>query len=212
MKRVRRVLARPPSSTRRSVKLVRARLGGANQASTSTSAIIERGTRAATCSTRGAKAKQAIQPRRTKKVCRLYKPTSKRSRPSPPQARFQESHRGRLLAHRESPQSEGGDQNTYLAGHGRGSPRDEDLPARTNQVRQASINLTSGHSRRHPAEATESSEASLFDRRQKTEPKKKGRGASSNKVNMRRKMESSASREHVADNGEQPQRVPVLGL
>jgi hypothetical protein len=43
-----------------------------------------------------------------------------------------------------------------------------------------------------------------------TEPEAdKERGASSS---LRRKMESSDSKEHVAEDGEKPQRVPVLGL
>ena len=77
-------------------------------------------------------------------------------------------------------------------------------------LQTTSINLTSGHSRRHLVDAIKSSKASLFEQRQKPSPKRgKERGALSS---SRRKMESSDSREHVAEDEEQPQRVTVLGL
>jgi hypothetical protein len=87
-------------------------------------------------------------------------------------------------------------------------------PPKPNKSEQASINLTSGHSRHHPAEATESSEASLFDRRRKSRARsgQRTRIVVELEKNSRRKMESSASRDYIAEDGEQPQRMPVLGL
>ena len=122
--------------------------------------------------------------------------------------RFQESHCGHLLAHQASLQVEGGNGNTSSGGHNRGAPQDKDLPVQTNQVRQVSINLTSGHSKHHPVEAAESSEIPLFDQQQKPSPKRdKERSALSN---PRRKMESSGSREHVTEDRERPHRVPTM--
>ena len=99
--------------------------------------------------------------------------------------------------------SEGGDRNTSSAGHGRGAPQDEDLPARTTSTSNIKHQPEAGHSRHHPAEAIclPAKHPSSID------DKNRERGAS-----LRRNMESSDSREHVAENREQPQRVPVLGL
>ena len=98
---------------------------------------------------------------------------------------------------------EGGDLNTSSTGHGRGAPRDEDLPARTTSTPNNKHQPEAGHIRHHPAEAIclPAKHPSSID------DKYRERGASS-----RRNMESSDSREHVAEDGEEPQRVPVLGL
>ena len=99
--------------------------------------------------------------------------------------------------------SEGGDRNTSSAGHGRGAPRDEDLPARTTSTSNTKHQPEAGHSRHHPAEAIclPAKHPSSID------DKNRERGASS-----RRNIESSDSREHVAEDGEEPKRVPVFGL
>ena len=203
--------ARQTSSTSRSVKLARARPGGATKhlppPARSSSAAQER------------RPAVRAEPRRTSE-------RSKADERDPPlvQANLDEIAAADLdeiaafpplqqdskspIADVSSPTeqartSEGGDRNTSSAGHGRGAPQDEDLSARTTSTSNTKHQPEAGHSRHHPAEAIylPAKHPSSID------DKNRERGASS-----RRNMESSDSREHVAEDGKQPQRVPVLGL
>ena len=155
---------------------------------------------------------QAQERRRTNKIRRSYKLTSNETAAadldkiaaSPPLHQDSKSPIADVSSPTEQARtSEGGDRNTSSAGHGRGAPRDEDLPARTTSTSNTKHQPEAGHSRHHPAEAIclPAKHPSSID------DKNRERGASS-----RRNMESSDSREHVAEDGKQPQRVPVLGL
>ena len=160
----------------------------------------ERGTRAAARSTRGAEAdKRKYQGGRRSR--RSYKPTSMRSRPttrSRPFPPFKQDSKS-PIADVSSPTEQARNQRVVIGTPARGATAEEHRETKTcppepHQVRQPSINLTSGHSRHHPEEATQSSEASLFDRRRKSRARS---GQRTRLVARRRKMESSASREHI---------------
>ena len=161
----------------------------------------ERGARAAARSTRGAEAdKRKYQGGRRSR--RSYKPTSMRSRPttrSRPFPPFKQDSKS-PIADVSSPTEQARNQRVVIRTPAREAIAEEHRETKTcppepHLLRTTSINLTSGHSPRHPAEATKSCEASLYDRRRKCQKPSPKTGQRTRLVARKRKMESSVSRE-----------------
>ena len=205
-----------------------ARLNEPNGATTSTrtqprrattAANVEGGDRARTTANAGLRS-QTQEPDKGKRRDDLRSPTPSSTTHKngivamypPPYDKFQESHRGRPPRQRASPQSEGGDGNARSKAMAEEATREEEdfLAPPHPTPKQHHLNQP----RPQPAPPRRAHRSiqrpSLSVGKTTPSPKRdKERGQSSP---TRRKMESSASRGQVAEDGEQLKLVPMLDL